>query len=132
VRRTLLLISIAAAILASACVSRRIKPVSERQIKTDQIIAGRVLDVHMIGEMEETVMVCDFDPQYAVAVQTETGVKKLAIHSPAKAFMAADPVGKSYRLTFPQKSGHMIKFHEGAFHTALGSYSLRLNDSSDD
>src|SRR5512136_2122279 len=26
----------------------------------------------------------------------------------------------------------MIKFHEGAFHTALGSYSLMPNDSSDD
>ena len=32
----------------------------------------------------------------------------------------------------PPKNGHMIKFHEGAFHTALGSYSLMPNDSSDD
>ncbi len=37
-----------------------------------------------------------------------------------------------YHLSFPRKSGHMIKFREGALHTVLGSYSLMLNDSSDD
>ena len=37
-----------------------------------------------------------------------------------------------FHLTFPRKSGHMIKFHEGAFHTALDSCILMPNDSSDD
>jgi hypothetical protein len=36
-----------------------------------------------------------------------------------------------FNVTFPRKSGHMIKFHEGAFHTALGSCTLMPNDSSD-
>ncbi len=39
---------------------------------------------------------------------------------------------KDLHLTFPRKSGHMIKFHEGAFHTALDSYTLMPNDSSGD
>ena len=37
-----------------------------------------------------------------------------------------------FNLSFPRKNGHMIKFHEGAFHTALGSCTLMPNDSSDD
>ena len=38
----------------------------------------------------------------------------------------------AFTLTLPRKSGHMIKFHEGAFHTVPGSYTLMPNDSFDD
>jgi hypothetical protein len=107
-KRTFLIISIAAAMMSSACDSTRVKPISERQIKTDQVIAGRVLDVHMLSEIEEAVTVCHFDPQYVVAVQTESGLKKLAIHSPAKTFMGADPVGKSYRFHLSKSDKHFL------------------------
>jgi hypothetical protein len=62
----------------------------------------------MLGEIEEAVTVCHFDPQYVVAVQTESGVKKLAIHSPAKTFMGADPVGKSYRFHLSKYDNHYL------------------------
>jgi hypothetical protein len=105
-RRTFLLVSIAAAMMSSACDSTRVKPISKQQIKTYEVIAGRVLDVRMLGEVEEKVTVCHFNPQFVVAVQTESGVKKLAIHSPAKTFMGEDPVGKSYRFHLSKYDNH--------------------------
>jgi hypothetical protein len=43
-----------------------------------------------------------------VALQTENGVKKLAIHSPAKTFMGVDPVGKSYRFYLSKSDKHFL------------------------
>lgn len=35
-------------------------------------------------------------------------------------------------MTFPRKSGHVVKFEEGAFHTVLGSYTPMPNGASGD
>ncbi len=37
-----------------------------------------------------------------------------------------------YQLILPRKSGHQVKFHLGAFRTALGSCTLMPNASSSD
>jgi hypothetical protein len=77
--------------------SQRANLASQPEAKTVQIV-GRVLEVHMLGEKEETVTVCHFDPRYVVTVETESGAKKLGIHSPAQTFMGENPVGRSYRF----------------------------------
>ncbi len=71
----------------------------------DKIIAGRVLDVHMLGKIEEEVTICHVDPRYVVVVQTEDGLARFAIHSPAKTFSGEAPVGKSYRF-YLSRSGN--------------------------
>jgi len=88
--------------------STQVNALSNQNIKTDRIVAGRVLDIHMLGSIEETVTVCHFDPRYVVVVQTETGVKRLAIHSPALTFMEANPVGKRYRFHLSKRDRHFL------------------------
>jgi hypothetical protein len=106
-RRTIVLIIIVAAIISFSCGSRR-NALSEWQINANLFITGRVLDVHMAGEIKEEAIVCSPDAHYIVAIKTENGVKKLLIHSPAKTFMGADPVGKNYRFRLTKSDKHFL------------------------
>ena len=64
--------------------------------------------------------------------EKSTDPKPTLVLTPASPRSKATLEVDDYGLTFRRKGGHMIKFHEGAFHTVLGSYSLMPNDSSDD
>jgi len=77
-------------------------------METCRVIEGRVLDVHVIGTIGETVTVCHFDPRYVVSVQTAEGVRKLAIHSPARTFEGANPVGRDFRFHLAKSGDHFL------------------------
>ena len=96
-------------VILSGCTS------TSRDIPTDpedtMIITGRVHDVHILGKKKETVTVCHFDPRFVVTVETSTGIRNLAIHSPTRTFMGVEPVGKDYRFEL-SKSGDTFRLRK--------------------
>lgn len=63
-----------------------------------KIIEGKILDVHILGQQEEKVLICHFDPRYVVVLKTVNGIQRLAIHSPARTFFDDKPIGNSYKF----------------------------------
>lgn len=68
------------------------------------------MDVHFMGEQDEEVTVCHFDPVFVVVVRTDDGERRLAIHSPSKTFVDEEPIGKKYRFIIGKsKSGLLLE-----------------------
>jgi hypothetical protein len=93
-----LLICIATLTAISACSSKRVQPILEQKSEFTKIISGKIIDIHMLGTTNDSVFVCHFDPQFVVSIQTDEGIDKIAIHSPAQLLLGEESVGKYYRF----------------------------------